>query len=52
MSIADFAEPERSSYAAELDKQAHRKGVRPIVLWRSCVPMLRVGRGLMSSWPT
>ncbi len=30
MSIADFAEPERRSYAAELDEQARRKGVRPI----------------------
>ncbi|MGH3421260.1 MAG: hypothetical protein ACRDOD_16930 [Streptosporangiaceae bacterium] len=31
MSIADFAEPEPGSYAAELDEQARRKGVRPIV---------------------
>lgn len=31
MSIADFAEPKRRSYAAELDEQASRKGVRPIV---------------------
>ena len=30
MSVADFAEPERRSYAAELDIQARRKGVRPI----------------------
>ena len=30
MSVAGFAEPERSSYAAELDEQARRKGVRPI----------------------
>jgi len=30
VSIADFAEPERRSYAAELDEQARRKGVRPI----------------------
>ena len=30
MSVADFAEPERRSYAAELDEQARRKGVRPI----------------------
>ena len=29
-SVADFAEPGRSSYAAELDEQARRKGVRPI----------------------
>jgi len=27
---ADFAEPGRSSYAAELDVQARRKGVRAI----------------------
>jgi hypothetical protein len=31
VSVADFAEPERRSYAAELDEQARRKGVRPIV---------------------
>jgi hypothetical protein len=30
VSVADFAEPEPRSYAAELDKQARRKGVRPI----------------------
>jgi hypothetical protein len=30
MSVADFAEPGRRSYAAELDEQARRKGVRPI----------------------
>jgi hypothetical protein len=30
VSIADFAEPERRSYAAELDEQARRKGVHPI----------------------
>ena len=30
MSIADFAEPKPGSYAAELDEQARRKGVRPI----------------------
>ena len=30
VSVADFAEPERSTYSAELDKQARRKGVRPI----------------------
>jgi hypothetical protein len=30
MSIAGFAEPSPSSYAAELDAQARRKGVRPI----------------------
>jgi hypothetical protein len=30
VSVADFAEPERRSYAAELDEQARRKGVRPI----------------------
>ena len=30
MSVADFAEPKPGSYAAELDEQAHRKGVRPI----------------------
>jgi hypothetical protein len=30
VSVADFAEPGRSSYAAELDEQARRKGVRPI----------------------
>lgn len=30
MSVADFAEPERDSYVAELDEQARRKGVRPI----------------------
>jgi hypothetical protein len=27
---ADYAEPGRSSYAAELDEQARRKGVQPI----------------------
>ena len=30
MSVADFAEPGRGSYAAEPDKQARRKDVRPI----------------------
>ena len=30
MSVADFAEPGRNSYAADLDEQARRKGVRPI----------------------
>jgi len=30
VSDADFAEPGRSSYAAELDEQARRKCVRPI----------------------
>lgn len=30
MSVADFAEPERSTYSAELDKQARRKSVHPI----------------------
>lgn len=30
MSVADFAEPERSTYSAELDEQARRKGVLPI----------------------
>jgi hypothetical protein len=30
VSVADFAEPERSTYSAELDKQARRKGVHPI----------------------
>ncbi len=30
MSVADSAEPGRGSYAAELDEQARRKGVRPI----------------------
>jgi hypothetical protein len=30
VSIADSAEPQRGSYAAELDEQARRKGVRPI----------------------
>jgi len=30
VSVAGFAEPERGSYAAELDEQARRKGVRPI----------------------
>ena len=30
MSVADFTEPERRSYAAELDEQARRKGVHPI----------------------
>ena len=30
MSVADFAEPDRGSYAAELDEQARRKGVHPI----------------------
>ena len=31
VSVADFAEPDRGSYAAELDEQARRKGVRPVV---------------------
>ena len=31
MSVADFAEPERGSYSAELEEQAQRKGVHPIV---------------------
>ncbi|MGH3503128.1 MAG: hypothetical protein ACRDQA_19870 [Nocardioidaceae bacterium] len=31
MSVADFAEPEGGSYAAGLENQARRKGVRPIV---------------------
>jgi hypothetical protein len=31
VSVADFAGPGRSSYSAELDEQARRKGVRPIV---------------------
>lgn len=30
MSVADSAEPQLGSYAAELDEQARRKGVRPI----------------------
>jgi hypothetical protein len=30
VSVADFAGPQPGSYAAELDKQARRKGVRPI----------------------
>ena len=30
MSAAGFADPGRSSYAAELDEQARCKGVRPI----------------------
>jgi len=30
VSVADFAEPDRGSYAAELDEQARRKGVHPI----------------------
>ena len=30
MSAAGFADHGRSSYAAELDQQARRKGVRPI----------------------
>ena len=30
MSVANFAEPERGSYAAELGEQARRKGVHPI----------------------
>ena len=30
MSVADFAEPGCNSYAADLDEQARRKGVRPI----------------------
>ena len=30
MSAAGFADPGRSSYAAELDEQARRKGVRAI----------------------
>jgi hypothetical protein len=30
MSVAGFAEPEHRSYAAALDEQAQRKGVRPI----------------------
>jgi len=30
VSVADFAEPERRSYADELDDQARRKSVRPI----------------------
>ena len=30
MSVAGFAEHEPGSYAAELDEQARRKGVRPI----------------------
>ena len=30
MSVADFAEPDRGSYAAELEEQARRKGVHPI----------------------
>jgi len=30
VSVADFAEPDRGSYAAELEEQARRKGVHPI----------------------
>jgi hypothetical protein len=30
VSVADFAKPQPGSYAAELDEQARRKGVRPI----------------------
>jgi hypothetical protein len=30
VSVADFAEPEHSSYSADLDEQARRKNVRPI----------------------
>jgi hypothetical protein len=30
VTAADFAEPERGSYAAELDKQARRKGVHTV----------------------
>jgi hypothetical protein len=30
VTVADVAESERGSYAAELDKQARRKGVRPV----------------------
>ena len=30
MSVADSAEPQPGSYAAELDEQARRKGVPPI----------------------
>jgi hypothetical protein len=30
VSVADSAEPQPGSYAAELDEQARRKGVRPI----------------------
>jgi len=30
VSVADFAEPERGSYSADLDEQARRKDVRPI----------------------
>jgi hypothetical protein len=30
VSVAGFAEPQPGSYAAELDEQARRKGVRPI----------------------
>ena len=30
MSVADFAEPDPGSYAAELEEQARRKGVHPI----------------------
>ena len=30
MSVADFAEPDHGSYAAELEEQARRKGVHPI----------------------
>jgi hypothetical protein len=30
VSVADSAEPQPGSYAAELDEQASRKGVRPI----------------------
>ncbi len=31
VSVAGFAEPEHGSYAATLDDQVRRKGVRPIV---------------------
>jgi hypothetical protein len=30
VSVADIGEPQPHSYAAELDEQARRKGVRPI----------------------
>jgi hypothetical protein len=30
VNVANFAEPGSGSYTAELDKQARRKGVRPI----------------------
>jgi len=39
VSAADSAKPGRSSYAAELDEQARRKGVRPI----ASVDELRAG---------